>query len=55
MMISRRAVQESLASGTVLQVTQAASAHQEFFDHEQERSQDANVVRRIHLRADRHC
>ena len=50
----RRSVQEPLAGGVVLQMDQAASAHQAFSGHERERGEDANLVRRVHLRADRH-
>ena len=42
-----------MASGTVLQVDQAAFAHQAFSGHQLERSQDGNLVRRVDLRA--HC
>ena len=48
-------VQEPLAGRVVLQMDQAASAHQKVFGHQRERSQDANLVRRGHLRADCHC
>ena len=37
----------------LLQVDQAALAHQAIPGHERERSQDANLVRRVDLRA--HC
>ncbi len=50
----RRAVQEPLAGGVVLQMDQAASAHQALSWHQRERGEDANLVRRVHLRADRH-
>ena len=50
----RRAIQESLAGGIVLQMDQATSAHQAFFGHQRERGEDANLVRRLHLRADCH-
>jgi len=51
----RRALQEPLASRTVLQVDQAASAHQAFHRQQRECSEDAGLVRRRHLRADRYC
>jgi hypothetical protein len=50
----RRAVQKSLASGTFLQMDQAASAHQEISRYQRERGEDANLVRRLHLRAHRY-
>ena len=34
---------------------QATSAHQALFGHQRERGEDANLVRRRHLRVDRHC
>ncbi|TCT09630.1 uncharacterized protein DUF4372 [Paralcaligenes ureilyticus] len=49
----RRAVQESLAGGTVLQVDQAAPAHQGIPRHERERGEDANLVRRVYLGVNR--
>ena len=49
----RRALQESLAGGVVLQMDQATFANQEIPGHERERGEDANLVRRIHLCA--HC
>ena len=33
---------------------QATSAHQAFSGDERERGEDANLVRRVHLRVDRH-
>ncbi len=36
------------------QMDQTASAHQAFSGHERERGQDANLVRRVHLRVDRY-
>ena len=50
-----RFVQKPLAGGIVLQMDQAAPAHQEVSGQQRERSQDANLVRRVHLRAHRHC
>ena len=50
----RRALQEPLAGRTVFQVDQATPAHQALFGHQRERRQDANLVRRIDLRADCH-
>ena len=56
----RRAVQEPLASGAVLQMDQTASAHQAlsahqaFSGHERECGEDANLVRRVHLSVDRY-
>ena len=50
----RRALQKPLAGGVVLQMDQAASAHQALSGHERERGEDANLVRRIHLCAHRH-
>ena len=49
----RRALQEPLAGGVVLQMDQAASAHQAFPGHQRKRGEDADLVRRTHLRA--HC
>ena len=49
-----RAVQEPLAGRAVLQVDQAAPAHQAFPGHQRERGEDADLVRRGHLRAHRH-
>ena len=49
----RRLVQESLAGGIVLQMDQATPAHQAFSGHKRERGEDANLVRRVHLCADR--
>jgi hypothetical protein len=34
---------------------QAAPAHQEVSWQQRERSQDANLVRRVHISAHRHC
>jgi Domain of unknown function (DUF4372)/Transposase DDE domain len=51
----RRVVQEPLAGRAVLQMDQAAPAHQALFGHERERGEDANLVRRVYLRAHRHC
>ena len=45
--------QEPLAGRTVLQVDQAAAAHQAFSGHQRERGEDANLARRVHLCA--HC
>ena len=50
-----RTVQKPLANRIVLQVDQAASAYQTFHRQQRERSENANLVRRRHLRADRHC
>ena len=50
----RRSVQEPLASRAVLQVAQAAPAHQALPGHQRERGEDADLVRGGHLRADRH-
>ena len=50
-----RTVQEPLASRAVLQMDQAASAHQAFYRQQRECGEDANLVCRRHLRADRHC
>ena len=50
----RCTVQEPLAGGVVLQVDQAALANQEISGHQSERGEGANLVRRVHLRADRH-
>ena len=49
-----RAVQEPLAGRAVLQVDQAAPAHQAFPGQQRERREDAGLVRRGHLRAHRH-
>ena len=49
-----RAVQEPLAGRAVLQVDQAAPAHQAISRHKRERGEDANLVRRLHIRAHRH-
>ena len=49
----RRTLQESLAGGAVLQVDQAAPANQEIPGRQRERGEDANLVRRGNLRADR--
>ena len=49
------ALQKPLAGGVVLQVDQAASAHQEISGYQRERCEDANLVRYRHLRAHRHC
>ena len=43
-------VQSEVASRTLLQMDQAASAHQEVLRHERERGQDANLDRRLGLR-----
>lgn len=48
-------VQATLASRAVLQVDQAAPAHQKIHRHQQERRQDTDMVRSGHLRAHRHC
>ena len=50
----RRALQEPLAGRAVLQMDQAAPAHQAIPGHQRERSEDADLVRRVHLRAHRH-
>jgi hypothetical protein len=50
----RRVVQEPLAGGNVLQVDQAAPAHQALPGYQRERGEDADLVRCGHLRADRH-
>ncbi len=50
-----RSLQEPLASRAVLQVDQTASAHQAFYRQQRECGEDANLVRRRHLRADRYC
>ena len=50
----RRAVQEPLAGRAVLQVDQAAPAHQAVPGQQRERGEDAGLVRRGHLRAHRH-
>ena len=49
-----RSVQEPLASGVVFQMDQAALAHQAFLGHRRERGEDADLVRRVHVRADCH-
>jgi hypothetical protein len=49
-----RLVQATLAGRAVLQVDQAAPAHQEIHRHQRERRQDTDLVRCGHLRADRH-
>ena len=41
-----------MASRTVLQMDQTASAHQEVSGQQRERRQDANLVRRVDLRSD---
>ena len=46
------ALQEPMASRTVLQMDQTASAHQEVSGQQRERRQDANLVRRVDLRSD---
>lgn len=51
----RCVVQKPLAGGIVFQMDQAAPAHQEVSGQQRERSQDANLVRRVHLRAHSHC
>ena len=50
----RRPLQEPLAGRVVLQMDQAAFAHQAFSGHQRERSENANLVRGVHLCADRH-
>ena len=50
-----RAVQKPLASRAVLQVDQATSAYQTFHRQQRECGENADLVRRRHLRADRHC
>jgi hypothetical protein len=50
----RCALQEPLAGRAVLQVDQAAPAHQEVPGKQRERSQDANLVRHLRLCAYRH-
>jgi hypothetical protein len=50
----RCTVQEPLAGGVILQMDQAVFAHQAISRHQRERGEDANLVRRVHLRADRH-
>ena len=50
----RRALQEPLAGRAVLQMDQAAPAHQAIPGHQRERSEDADLVRRVDLRAYRH-
>src|SRR5215203_2588784 len=45
----------SLAGLAVLQVDQAAPAHQAILRYQRERGEGANLVRRSHLRVDRHC
>jgi hypothetical protein len=47
--------QLTLASRTVLQVDQATSAQKTFHRQQRERGEDADLVRRLHLRADRYC
>ena len=49
---NRSALQESLAGRIVLQVDQTAPSHEEVFGQQRERSQDANLVRRVDLRSD---
>ena len=49
-----RAVQGPLAGRAVLQVDQAASAHQAFPGQQRERGEDAGLVRSRHLRAHRY-
>ena len=39
----------------VVQMNQTAPSYQEVSGQQRERSQDANLVRRVHLRAHRHC
>ena len=51
----RGSVQRPLAGRAVLQVDQTAPAHQEIPRHQRERGEGANLVRRGHLRVDRHC
>ena len=50
----RRLVQEPLADRVVFQVDQAAPAHQAISGHSRERGEDANLVCRVYLCADRH-
>ena len=50
----RRVVPASLAGGVVLQVDQAALAHQGVLRDQRERGEDANLDRSGHLCADRH-
>ncbi len=45
----------TLAGRIVLQMDQAAFAYQKIPGHQRKRGQDANLVRRVHLRADCHC
>lgn len=47
-------VQESLAGRTFLPVDPAAPAHRALFRNQRERGEDANLVRRVHLRAHDH-
>jgi hypothetical protein len=47
-------LQEPLAGGNLFQVDQATPSNQEIPRNQRERSQDANLVRRVDLRADRH-
>src|SRR5271157_46827 len=50
----RQALQMSLAGGTVLQMDQAAPAHQGVLRHQRKRRQIANLDRRLGLRPRRH-
>src|ERR1039457_170640 len=49
-----RPLQKQMARGVVFQMDQTASANQALPGHERERCKDANLVRRIDLRADCH-
>jgi hypothetical protein len=49
------ALQEPMAGRTVLQVDQAASPYQAFYRQQRKRREDANLVRCLHVRADRYC
>ena len=53
--VDRRPVPPALASGIVLQVDQAAFAHQGVLRHQRERGEDADMDCHIDLPADRHC
>ena len=48
-------VQRPLAGRAVLQVDQAAPAHQAILRYQRERGEGTNLVRRSHLRVDCHC
>ena len=50
-----RFVQKPLASGVIVQMDQTALAQHEISRQHRERSRDANLVRRDHLRTHRHC